>query len=53
VRTRNEARRPRTSRPGPVAARARHPRRRDAPSPGPLLRHRRCGGPGHVAAADV
>jgi hypothetical protein len=34
-------------------ARAEYPKRRDAPSPGSLPRRRRCGDPGHVAAADV
>jgi hypothetical protein len=51
--TRNETRRPGTSRPGPVAARAGYPKRRDASSPESPLRRRRRGDPGHVAAADV
>jgi hypothetical protein len=52
-RTRNGARRPGTSRPGPEARAGRVSEEARAPSPGSLLRRRRCGSPGHVAAADV
>jgi hypothetical protein len=46
-------RRPRIPRPGPAAAQTKRVRGLDAPDPGPLLRHRRCDSPGHVATANV